>query len=424
MSDSAARTKPTISRKEWGLLLLLAAVHFTNILDFVIIMPIAPWAKERFQIDSEQFGHIVAAYGFASFVGSIFAAKYLDRFARKAVLLATYMGFTIGTLFCGLAPTYETLVAARALTGLFGGVMGAAVFAIVGDVFADFRRGTAMGVIMASFAVASIFGLPIGLLLIEYFGMGAPFLALAGVSALIWLGNFRVLPPLHAHADHPPTSLWRLAVEPNHLIAFTFTTALVLGSFLVVPFLADSMVANSGQERESMKYLYPVAGGCTLISTVWLGRLSDRFGKRLVFRIAGVATIVMTLVLTSLPVVALWVAIAAATAFMVSSSGRMVAAQAMITASAAPAVRGGFLSLNSAVQSAGMGLASLVAGALIGQTDDGKLPGYPLVGLIAAGSTLLSLVLAGFLRSAEIAATTVVVEAHRSDSASAEVPAH
>lgn len=400
MSEPAARPKPTISRAEWGLLLLLAAIQFTNILDFVIIMPIAPWAQARYQITPEQFGHVVSAYGFASCIGSILAAKFLDRFGRKTALLTLYLGFSISTLMCGFAPSYETLVAARALTGLFGGVVGAAVMAIIGDVFADYRRGTAMGVVMSSFAVASIFGLPIGLLLVEFFGTGAPFIALAALSALIWIGVNRVMPSLPAHPEHR-TTLWRLIAEPNHLVAYIFTTTLVFGSFSVVPFLALAMVANSGQQPENMKYLYPFAGGFTLISTNIVGRLSDRYGKRLMFRIMGFAAIIMALVLTNLPPVPLWVAIAASTAFMVSTSGRMVPAQAMITGSAAPKVRGGFLSLNAAVQSLAMGLASFIGGALIGQTDDGKLPGFPMVGLLAAGSALLSLFLAGQLRSAE-----------------------
>ena len=74
----------------------------------------------------------------------------------------------------------------------------------------------------------------------------------------------------------------------------------------MVPFLADSMVANAGQRKEDMKFLYPIAGGFTLISTNLLGRLSDRFGKRVLFRIMGLAAIVMALVLTNLPPVPLW----------------------------------------------------------------------------------------------------------------------
>lgn len=402
MSESA-RPKPAISRSEWELLLLLAAVQFTNILDFVIIMPLAPLAKRDYQITSEQFGHAVAAYGYASCIGSLVAAKYLDRFGRKSALLSLYMGFTLSTLCCGLAPTYELLVAARAVTGLFGGVAGAAVMAIIGDVFADYRRGTAMGAVMSSFAVASIVGIPLGLLLAENFGTGAPFIALAIMSALVWCGTFYVMPSLRGHLanGHPPATLWKLFVEPNHLLAYLFTTALVLGSFSVVPYIADSMVANAGQKIENMKYVYLVAGLFTLVSTNVVGRLSDRYGKKFMFRVMGLSAIVTVLILTNLPPVPLWVAMLTAIALMVTTSGRMVPAQALITASAAPSVRGGFLSLNGAVQAAAMGLASQLGGALVGQTEDGRLPGYPIVGAIAAVSALLSLVLAGSLRTAD-----------------------
>jgi predicted MFS family arabinose efflux permease len=413
MGQPPSRPKPTISRSEWGLLFLLAAVQFTNILDFVIIMPLAPLAKRDFQITSEQFGHAVAAYGFASFAGSLLAAKFLDRFGRKAALLTLYLGFTVSTLLCGLAPTYGLLVAARALAGLFGGVVGSAVMAIIGDVFHDYRRATAMGAVMSAFAVASIVGVPIGLLLAENFGTGAPFIALAVVSAVVWTGNYFVMPSLREHLSkgHPPTSMWQLAAEPNHLIAFVFTAFLVMGSFTVIPFLADSLVANAGQRIENMKYVYLVAGGFTLITTNVIGRLADRHGKLRVFRIAASAAIVTILIVTNLPPVPLWVIILATTAFMVATSARMVPAMALITASASPSVRGGFLSLNAAVQSVAMGLSSLIGSLLIGQTPDGRLAGYPVVGLIAAASAVISLVMAGVLRSSEPAVVHVPAKA-------------
>jgi predicted MFS family arabinose efflux permease len=403
MSDPAARPRPAISRGEWGLLLLLASVQFTNVLDFVIMMPLAPWAKEQFAITSEQFGHAVGAYGIASAVSSLLAAKYLDRFPRKAVLLAMYAGFTVSTLLCGLAVTYGQLVAARGLAGAFGGVLGSAVMAIIGDVFADYRRGTAMGVVMSAFAVSSVVGIPAGLGLAQAFGtVGAPFVGLAGLSAMVWLGAARVFPRIPAHPDRRPVPLRALVMNANHLVALAFTTALVMGSFLVVPFLADSMVANAGQAKEDMPIVYAIAGGFTFFSTNLVGRLADRYGKRRVFRVMGLATIVMLLVVTNLPPIPLWVAVVVATAFMVTSSARMVPAQALIAGSTVPAMRGGFMSLNSAVQSAAMGLSSFVGGALIHQTADGRLPGYPVVGLVGAATALASLVLAGWLRLTDV----------------------
>lgn len=402
MAEPPAAPKSTITRAEWVLLLVLAAVQFTNILDFVIVMPLAPLAKEDLHITSNQFGHIVGAYGFAACIGSLLAAKFLDRFGRKTALLLLYAGFAISTLGCGLAPTYEWLVAARAVAGLFGGVAGAAVIAIVSDVFADYRRATAMGVVMSSFAVASIVGVPIGLFLAENFGTGAPFTAIALGCIVVWVAALIVLPPLHGHrSNHPHPSLFRLATEPRHLTAFAFTISIVLSGFMIIPFIADSMVANAGQRKENIKWVYLCGGLFTFVSTIAVGRLADRHGKRLVFRIMASAACVMGLIVTNLPPVPLWVAMLVATGFMVAMSGRMVPSQALIAGSAQPAVRGGFLSLNGAVQYMGMGLASALSGALVGQSDDGRLPGYPLIGALSAGVALISLLLAGYLRSAE-----------------------
>lgn len=421
MPDPAAPPTPAISRGEWGLLLLLAAVQFTNILDFVIVMPLAPWAKAEFAINSEQFSYAVGVYGIASAVSSLAAVRYLDRFGRKTVLLAMYLGFTVATLLCGLAPTYPTLVAARGLAGAFGGVLGAAVMAIIGDVFADYRRGTAMGVVMSAFAVASVIGVPAGLGLTQAFDtVGAPFVGLAGLCAVIWVGVARVFPTVPAHPDRRPVAVWALLANPNHLLALAFTTALVMGSFTLVPFLADSMVANAGQQKEDMPLVYAVAGAVTFVTTNVIGRLADRYGKLTVFRVMGVAAIAMALVMTNLPPVPLWLAVLAATGFMVAMSARMVPAQALVTGCAVPAVRGGFLSLNGAVQSVAMGLASFIGGKLIDQTPDGRLAGYPVVGAVAAGMALLSLMLAGRLRLVDVGPTRV---AAREDTPTAEVPA-
>jgi len=407
MGVPAARPKPVISRGEWGLLLLLAAIQFTNVLDFVIVMPLAPWAKDQLGITSGQFAWVVGVYGVASAVSSLLAAKWLDRFERKSVLLVMYAGFAVSTLLCGLAPTFPTLVACRGLAGAFGGILGAAVMAVIGDVFADFRRGTAMGVVMSAFAVSSVVGIPAGLGLARWGGIGVPFIGLAVVSGLVWVGVARVFPAIPAHPDRRPVPLRALIATPSHLLALAFTTSLVLGAFMVIPFLADSMVHNAGLNKEDMPLVYAVAGGFTFFSTNIAGRLADRYGKLRVFRVMALVTIGLVLVVTNLPPIPLWLAVVITTCFMVSSSARMVPAQALITGSALPGVRGGFLSLNGAVQSAAMGVGSFLAGGLIGQTPDGHLSGYPAVGVVSASISLVSLFLAGWMKLKDTGPTRV-----------------
>jgi predicted MFS family arabinose efflux permease len=416
-----------LSRAEWLVLLALATIQFTHIVDFMIIMPLGPELKESLRLDPRQFSMIVAVYGFSASVAGLFAARFMDRHDRKTAVLWLYAGFTLGTLFCALAPSYELLLAARAVAGAFGGVVAAAVLTIVGDAFPDARRGRAMGVVMSAFSVASIVGVPAGLYLAAGLGWRAPFGMLTGLSALVLAGVYFVLPSMRGHLSRAPLETvkpWAVLVQPTHVRAYLLMTTLVLSSFMIVPFLADYLVSNVGLLKGELPYVYSCGGLATLLTMTWFGRLSDRLGKLPVFRVLALLTLIPLGLVTNLPAVPLLAALAVSTLFMVTTSGRMVPAMALITASAEPRYRGSFLSVNGSVQTMAMGLASILGGRLLGQTESGQLTGYPLAGALAMLAVLTSVWLAGRLRPALGGAdAAVALEETVSLSAGATCPA-
>jgi predicted MFS family arabinose efflux permease len=405
--------KPEISAAEWGLLLTLAGIQLTNVLDFVILMPLGPQIIRSFAIEPWQFGLLVSAYGFAASGASLLGVVLLDRFDRKKSLLVLYIGFIASTLICAVARDFSTMLVGRFAAGACGGVLAAGVLAVVGDVFADYRRATAMGVVMSAFSVASIFGIPIGLMAAEHFGTGAPFALLAGVCALNWIFAAWSLPALRSHMrenhDPPLAVLITVLSQPNHWRAFAFMVALVLSSFMIVPYIATYMEFNVGLAASQIKYIYFFGGICTLFTMNVIGRVSDRFGKLFVFRIMAVATVGMTFAITTLAPSSLAFVLLITTLYMVTSSSRMVPAQAMITGSAAAHLRGGFLSMTAAVQHLSIGLATLWAGMLMQETKSGKISGYWLVGLVASLAAALAILLAGQMRSGEGDADEVIV---------------
>lgn len=95
----------SVSRERW-LLITLAGIQFTHILDFMIMMPLGPQFREIFGISDAQFGLLVSAYTLAAGVSGLAASTYVDRFDRKRLLLTMYGLFALATLACGLAPTY------------------------------------------------------------------------------------------------------------------------------------------------------------------------------------------------------------------------------------------------------------------------------------------------------------------------------
>lgn len=392
-----------ISRSEWGLILLLMAIQFTHMVDFVIIMPLGGRLVDELSLSEQQFAHIVSAYAWAAGLASLAASFVMDRFDRKTVLLAMYAGFTLSTLFCGLAGGYELLLLSRTLAGAFGGTAAVALMSVIGDVFPPEKRGRASGAVMSSFAVASIAGLPAGLMLAEKFGRGAPFLALAGLSALVWVFVWAKLPSLRGHltADRPNrlAEFGEVVSNRTYLGAFAFSFFLVLGTFTVASFVGPYFSKLNGWTEEQLWQLYLVAGICTLVGMTVVGRLSDKFPRLTLFRVIGSAAIVMALVVTHLPAGPLWVAAIAMSAFMVVAAGRMVPVQALLLGVASPKNRGAFLSVNTAVQHAATGLAPLIAGALVSLKPPPPV-GFEKVGWVAAVTAAISLVLAGVLKPA------------------------
>jgi predicted MFS family arabinose efflux permease len=405
-----------LSRRQWILLFILAAVQFMNMVDFILIMPLAPHLDKDLGIGTKQFGVVVAVYGGAACVAGLLLASFLDRFDRKRSLLGLFAGFTLGTFLCAFAPSYEWLLVGRAVAGGFGGVAAATVLAIVGDAYPDQRRGLATGAVMSAFSVASIVGVPAGLMLASYpgFGWRAPFVVLAAASVLVWLVACWAVPVLRGHLidGRHKLGLWEVGSRPAHLRAYALMLCVVFGGCLIGPYIAVHLVKNIGVADEEVPLVYFVGGLATLFTTNLVGRLADRFSRLWVFRVMALATMVVMLILAWLPHgTPLFWTIAVTTLLMIVSSGRMVPAKAMVTGASAPRYRGTFLSINSSVEQLGLFLAPLFAGLFLIDTD-GRLEGYTTVALLSGVVVLVTLVLAGLVRPAEEGdvVTSVLVE--------------
>jgi predicted MFS family arabinose efflux permease len=397
-ADDASPGQKSLTRREWGLIVLLAAINFTHVLDFVIIMPLGDMLRHQLGITPQQFGFVVAAYGFTAMAAGVLASTVVDRYDRKAVLLFAFAGFVVATVYCGLAPTYEHLLVARGLAGLFGGLAASGIMAVIGDAIPDHKRGKAIGAVTSAFGFASIIGLPIGLTLATRFGQwGVPFLAIAGLGVFVWvLAAVRLPSMTHHKGDHvnPLAQFAAVVRQPNHLWSFAFMLAMVLGTFIVIPYIAPYMQANCGRVAEDLPVIYAVAGVFSLVMMNVIGVLTDKFGARPMFLLTAGGAVVFTLVITNLPPVSLFGAVAVSCGFMLLASGRIVPAQTMMLRSADPKLRGAFTNLNSAVSHVGTSVGSLISGAIIGEEyPQGPLTNYWVAGLVAASFGVLALVL-------------------------------
>ena len=396
----------TPKRERW-LLLTLASIQFTSVLDFMVMMPLGPQLTELFGISAGEFGFLVSAYTFAAGLSGLLAATYIDRFGRKRMMLTLYPLFGVAALACSFAPTFAWLMLARVASGFFGGVLMALSQTIVAEVIPFERRGRAMGVVMTSFSVATVAGVPLSLFLASHFNWHAPFLAIALMVSVCALGAAKTLPSLKGHlvahpsGDSAPNMLANLRlvlVDPNHLRAYAMSSSMVFAGFAVIPYITLYLQGNAGFKPEQIPYVYLTGGVCTLISARFIGHWSDRAGKAYAFRRLALLMPLPLLAMTlsaDLPMVGV---LLVSSVLFVVMSGRMIPGMAVIGAAADPRRRGSFMTLNSAVQSLAMGLAALVGGQILGRDGNGHLTHYWIAALFGGSASLLSFVLASKLR--------------------------
>ncbi|MGA0572228.1 MFS transporter [Variovorax sp. VNK109] len=389
-------------KRELWLLLTLAGIQFTHILDFMIMMPLGPQFTALFGISDAQFGLLVSAYTLAAGASGLIASTYIDRFGRKRLLITLYVLFGLATLACGLAPGYASLMVARICAGAFGGVLSALCQTIVADSIPFERRGRAMGIVMTSFSVSTVAGVPLGLFLAAHLSWHAPFIGIALLCGVLVAFAAATLPTLDAHVHEGRSSsalggIVQVLQDRNHLKAFGLSALLMSSSFTMIPYITIFMQANVGLTPAQIPYMYLCGGLVTLLSARLFGRMTDRIGKVPTFRRVALIALAPMFALTLLGRVPLWAVLIGSTCFFVFTSGRMIPGMAILTSAADPRLRGTFMTLNASVQSAAMGLAAFVGGLIISRDAQGFVQNYWMTAVVGAMATLAAVWLAGTL---------------------------
>jgi DHA1 family inner membrane transport protein len=387
-------------KRERYYVIILAAIQIVHILDFVIMMPLGPRFMRVFGITPVEFSTLVSAYTFSAGIVGFFGALYADHFDRKKFLLFNFSGFIIGTFMCAIAPNFAALLIARIIAGAFGGILNAGVLSLVADLIPFKRRGAAMGVVMSSFSISSIVGIPIGLYIANLYDWHAAFYFICLVGIIFWIAAFAVLPSVVVRKEVKTfkenlLNFKSILIQKDYLESFTLTSILGFGIFMIIPFISPYMVRNVGLTEEQLPLIYLIGGLCTIVSARTIGKLCDKIGSYKIFRVTALAAIIPIFVLTNLPAgIPLWLSLLATTLFTMFGSGRFIPAMTIVSAVVKPEERGTFMSLENAARQLSSGAASQTAGLIIGSTAAGALTNYNYVGYVGIVTTIVAIFIA------------------------------
>jgi predicted MFS family arabinose efflux permease len=369
-------------------IVLLALTQFTVVLDFMVMSPLGDILMKSMNMTTTQFGLVVSAYAFSAGIAGILTAGFADRFDRKKLLLFFYIGFILGTLFCGLANTYPLLIAARIITGIFGGVIGSISMAIVADLFLPQQRGRVMGFLQMGFGSSQVLGIPISLYLANSFGWQSPFLMIVGLATLIWLIIIIKMKPITQHLEvkndrNALHHLLHTIAQKDYRIGFMSTALLSLGGFMMMPWGSAFAINNLHVTPDQLPILFMIAGIATLIIMPIIGKLSDKMDKFNLFAIASVWMICVVLVYTRLTPVPFWFVIMMNVLMMIGIMSRMVPSMALASSLPKMQDRGAFMSINSSLQQIAGGVAAAIGGMVVVQKDKtSPLEHYDTLGIL------------------------------------------
>lgn len=378
---------------------LLAITQFTVILDFMVMSPLGDMLMKSMNLKPSAFGVAVSAYAISAGISGLLTAGFADKFDRKKLLLFFYIGFIAGSIFCGLAHSYPQLVAARIVTGLFGGVIGSISMAIVTDLFALQQRGRVMGFLQMGFGASQVLGIPIGLYLANHLGWESPFLMVGGMAILIALTIMLKMQPVDKHLaiQHDRSilvHLWNTVKRREYRIAFMATALLSIGGFMMMPFGSAFAINNLGITNDELPVLFMISGISSLIVMPLVGRLSDKISRFKLYAIASSWTMVMCLIYTNLSATPFWMVIIFNILMMAGVLTRMIPASALTSAVPDMEDRGAFMSVNSSLQQIAGGIAAVIAGMIVVQPGKfSPLQNYNVIGYVMVAVSIISIFL-------------------------------
>jgi len=372
---------------ERKLVFLVGAGQFINTLDFTMVLPLGPDFAAALDIPVSKLGMLGGSYTAAQAVAGIAGALFLDRFDRRRALAVALTGLVIATAACGLATGFVSLIAARMVAGVFGGIAETLAYALVGDAIAPERRGRAMGAIVSSFAVASVLGVPAGLELARLGGWRAPFFTLAALGAVVTVAAMSMLPPQRAHLLVQPGPFRELLRRPVVWLGLAGTAIGYVAHYALVPNFSAYFQFNRGYPRGQLGLLYMI-GGAVMFGTARLaGWLADRRGAAPVVAIGATLYAAVLIVgfiypVDAIPVLVVFVGLT------ISASFRFIPMRALLLRIPAPEERARFLSAQSAVLSVGSAIGAMLGAQILSERPDRSLTGIDDLAWLAIAMTL------------------------------------
>ena len=259
----------------WALTLSTFAIGTT---EFVIV-GLVPTIATDLGVSLPSAGLLVSLYAVGVAIGAPILTALTGRWNRKIVLMSLMGLFVIGNLLAWQAPSYETLILARILTGLAHGVFFSIGSMIATSLVSKEKEASAIAIMFAGLTVALVTGVPLGTWIGQHFGWRATFLVVSALGLIALIGS-AILVPKNLKKSIPATFKEQLQVivKPQLLLVYLMTILGYGGTFTAFTYLAPILEKQTKFAPSAIGLIMLVYGVSVAIGNIWGGKLADKRG--------------------------------------------------------------------------------------------------------------------------------------------------
>lgn len=346
-------------------------------------------------VSNESIGAVVSTYALGATVSAPILSALTAGWARKRVMLATALVFSLGSLVAAMSNDLTLIVAARFVAGLGHGLFLAVATSVAAQLVGAKRAGTAVALVFGGFTVALAVGVPIGTWLGTFVSWRPLFYGITGFGILGLLGLMLSMKTDAASSGKDATGAalrgLKALIHPRLLAGVLVTVLAYVGSFGVFTYIAPLLIEASGANMSTVSAFMLVYGVMAAVGNVIGGKVTDNMGanRASLIVVAGIAISAFGMFLFSSSLIAMAV---------------LTAALGLLTFGAVPPLQARLLALaekytpDSVGVASGLNIAGFNSGIVFGSAIGGVTMGTfgvvstALAAAIAAGLGALLLV--------------------------------
>ncbi len=269
----------------FALTLLLSLLTGLGPLSMDMYLPSLPAIGQALQASTAQAQFTISSYLFGFAVGQIVYGPISDRFGRRPVILAALVLYAIGSVFCAITQSIETLIAVRFLQALGGAGAIVLARAVVRDIYSGVRAGRELSLMGSITAFAPIVAPAIGGVLQTAFGWRASFVLLVMFALFAAAAAARLLPETLRERTPGPFSARAMAmlyrsvlVHRGFLANLGILTASFVGLFAWISGISVVMQGVYGLSPAAFGATYAVSALGYMLGTSIAARVVMRIG--------------------------------------------------------------------------------------------------------------------------------------------------